>query len=55
MVNEANKTDKRQKLNIWLENWQVAALTKIKDTTRAPIAALVRDAVTEYLERRKKK
>ncbi len=55
MVNESNKTDKRQKINIWLDSRQLTALEKIKASTLAPIAALVREAVDEYLERRKKK
>lgn len=54
MVNESNKTDKRQKINIWLDSRQLTALEKIKASTLAPIAALVREAVDEYLERRKR-
>lgn len=55
MVNESNKTKDRQKINIWLDHEQMSALEKIKDTTMAPIAAQVRKAVDEYLDREKKK
>jgi len=55
MANESNKTDKRQKVNIWLDAEQLAALEAIKASTLAPIAALVREAVDEYLARKKKK
>jgi hypothetical protein len=55
VANESNKTDRRQKVNIWLDNRQLAALEGIKTTTLAPIAALVREAVDEYLERKTKK
>lgn len=54
MANESNKTDKRQKVNIWLDAKQLAALERIKAGTMAPIAAQVREAIDEYLERRRK-
>jgi hypothetical protein len=53
MANESNKTDDRQKLNIWLEKWQVTALEKIREATFAPVSALIREAVSEYLRKKK--
>jgi len=50
-----NKTDKREKKLVWLDHRQVTALTKIKGDTLAPIATLVRQAIDEFLDRRKKK
>ena len=50
----ATKTDKREKIAVWLEKRQLAQMRKIEETQDVPIAAQIRRAVDEYLERRKK-
>ena len=49
------KTAEREKIAIYLDNHQLAALREIQRTELAPVAASIRRAIDEYLERRKKK
>ena len=53
-MKSATKTDKREKIAVWLEKRQLAQMRKIQETQDVPIAAQIRRAVDEYLERRKK-
>jgi hypothetical protein len=46
------KTAEREKVAVYLENEQIAALRKIQETEDIPIAAQIRRAVKEYLARR---
>ena len=48
------KTDKREKIAVWLEKRQIAQMRKIQENEDVPIAAQIRRAVDEFLERRKK-
>ena len=48
------KTGKREKIAVWLENRQIAMMRKIQENEDVPIAAQIRRAVAEYLERRNK-
>jgi len=48
------KTDKREKIAVWLEKHQVAKMRKIQENEDVPIAAQIRRAIDEFLERRKK-
>jgi len=49
----ATKTGDREKIAVYLENHQIAALRKIQAVADVPIAAQIRRAVKEYLERRR--
>jgi predicted DNA-binding protein len=45
---------KKSRTNIYLSEDQMAKLKKLSQRTLAPVAALVRQAVDEYLVRRSK-
>jgi hypothetical protein len=49
----ATKTLDREKIAVYLENDQITALRKINEIEDIPIAAQIRRAVKEYLERRR--
>jgi hypothetical protein len=49
------KTTEREKIAIWLDNDQLTALRAIQQNDMVPVAASIRRAIDEYLERRKKK
>jgi hypothetical protein len=53
-MKSATKTDKREKIAVWLEKTQIAKMRKIQENEDVPIAAQIRRAVDEFLERRKK-
>jgi len=50
----ATKTDRREKIAVWLNKDQIAKLRKIQEQEDVPIAAQIRRAIDEFLERRKK-
>ena len=45
---------KKNRTNIYLSDEQMVKLRKLSEKTLAPVAALVRQAVDEYLVRRSK-
>ena len=49
------KTAEREKIAVYLDNHQLAALRAIQQNDMVPVAASIRRAIDEYLERRKKK
>jgi metal-responsive CopG/Arc/MetJ family transcriptional regulator len=40
---------------VWLTEQQIKALTETSETSLAPVSALIRQAVKEFLEKRSKK
>jgi hypothetical protein len=50
----ATKTDKREKIAVWLNKDQIRKMRKIQETDDVPLAAQIRRAIDEFLERRKK-
>ncbi len=48
------KTEDREKIAVWLDKPQITKMRKIQETEDVPIAAQIRRAIDEFLERRKK-
>jgi len=49
------KTTDREKIAVYLDNAQLSTLREIQRDEMVPVAASIRRAIDEYLERKKKK